>query len=364
MRREGGQIPAPIRERIVFEINDRVVRLCDPALAQLAILLLLFGLVVPWHPTTDDGHNDVGLQLRNLQRRQRIDAIGAVQDLPVRMRLAHLPRHAVDEVPDVIRCETALLTLGRVFAGTQRALADGRVAIRRHHGNHADLVVIKLLPHIAHGFLEEFLIRVAEMVVRVRLEPPLAAILGKPIRVLRKHLRAVRHLSHPMRTLHVMGIAHAESHGPHGEVLAVHAKADIHPADREIRPHNLIDLRQRNRLHRRHHFAEFTRRIPAHAELLQKPAHGIEGTAFVIGPHLQRRELLAVLAFAVRQAGDTGHGEPLLVNRGIRDSPESTGDLVPLLLKRTVREIPVVPRPRFDRLELVVFAQQREPTGT
>ena len=109
VRREGRQIPAAISEGIIFEVDQRVVGLRDPAFAQLAKLFLLLRLVVPRDSPADDRDDDVRFQLRDLQRRQRVNSVCTVQHLAVGMRLADLLRHAVYEAPDVIGEQPALV---------------------------------------------------------------------------------------------------------------------------------------------------------------------------------------------------------------------------------------------------------------
>ena len=84
---------------------------------------LLISLAVQGPATSHDGDHHVGLKLRDLQGRQRVNTIGAVEDLLMGMRLSDFPGHSVDEVPDVIRYEPAVITLGRILPLAERALA-------------------------------------------------------------------------------------------------------------------------------------------------------------------------------------------------------------------------------------------------
>ena len=362
VRRKRGQIPAAVGEGIVLEDDDGIGGFREPAFAQLATLLLFLGLVIHGPSSADDGDDDIRLQPGDLQRRQRVGAIGRVEDLLVGMCPAHLFGDAIDEIPDVVGQEAALVAFRGILAFTELAVADGGVGIGRHHGNHLHLVMIKLHPHVAHGLLEEFFVGVAELVERLAgLVLAFASVEREPVGMLREDLIAMRHVIHAMRALHAIRIAAAESHRPHGEIQAMHAETHVHAADRKVGPHRLVDLRQRDRLHRRHHFAKLARRIPAHPELHKKAANGIERTAFVEGPQPKRREFLPGLALVIRQTGVARQREAVLIHQETRHAPQRTSDLVPLVLGRAFHDLRVALRPRLDRRELRVLTDEREP---
>ena len=192
------------------------------------------------------------------------------------MRLAHFSGHAIHEVPDVIRCLAAVVAFRRIPAGAERALADGGVTIGWHHGDHVHPVMIKHRAHEADRLAEQFLIRVAQVVVRAGLEAPLAAIQSIPVRMFFEHLLMVGQRVHAVRGLDAIGIAQADAHRPPGHVGSVDPKAHIEAADGKIRPHGLIDARLRKGLHGWHHLANFTRHVPARPESHEKAADGVE----------------------------------------------------------------------------------------
>jgi hypothetical protein len=115
LRGKSGQIPAAIGERVVFKVDDRVRGLLHPRGTQSLRRGFALGFVARFvhrSATSDDADEHVGLQFVDLQRRQRIDAIRAVQHLGVRMRFADLLGHAIDEVPHVIAEQAALVAFG------------------------------------------------------------------------------------------------------------------------------------------------------------------------------------------------------------------------------------------------------------
>ena len=362
VRGEGGQIPAAVDEGIVFEVDNRIVRLRHPALAQLPKRRLLLRLVVSRHACADDGDDDIGLQLVDLQRRQRIDAVGAVEHLSVRIRLSHFLRHTIHEAPHIVRGEAALVALGRVFALALLALADGGVTIRRHHRDHAHFEVIELRPDIADRFLKQFFIRVTELIDRPRLKAPLATIHREPLGMRREDLRVIRHGIEPVGVLDAVGIAHTEPHEPHGIVSPMHATVVAEAPLLEVGPHRLVEFRQRDRSQNRQHFAQFTRKIPAHAELHEETANRIERSALVLIPHLQRRGLFRSLG---RGAADvTRQREAALINQQIGQAPNRTRDLVPFALCLAVHDLRIVLRPRLNGRKLRVLADERHPVRT
>ena len=248
VRREGGQVPAAVGERVILEDDDRIAGLRKPAFAQLADLLLLLGAVVDRPAAADDRHDYIRFQLVDLQWRERVRAVGAVEDLSVRMRLAHLSGDTVDEIPYIVGQQAALASLGRVLARAERALADRGVAVGGHHGDGFQPVMVELRANIAHGLSKELFAGVAELIEPLAgLVVAFAAVKRKPVGMLGENLVAMRHLGHAVGNLDAVGIASAESHRPHRQVAPVHAEADVEAADGEIGPYRLVDFRQPDR---------------------------------------------------------------------------------------------------------------------
>ena len=360
--RERGQIPTAISEGIVLEVDDWVCRLRHPGFTQLATLLLLLRLVVPRQSRADDGHDDIRLQLVDLQRRQRVDAVGAGEHLAVGMRLADLLRHAIDEAPDMVRGDTAPLTLGRVFACTQRALADGRVSIGRHHRDHAHLIVIELGADIAHRFLEQFFVRVAQLVDLPFVEAAFATVHREPLGMRGEDLVPPRHGIKPVGILNVVRIAHAQPHKPHGRVATVYPAVIVEAALSKIGSHSFVQFLQRDRFQIRQHFAQFTRQIPTRAEAVQKSIHRVKRAALIMVPHLQRHRLLGCLSR--RPTGFARQGKAALIHQNVGRTPKRAGDFLPLTLSLAADDFGIALRPWFNGRELRVIADERQPVRT
>ena len=246
LRSKGGQIPAAIGEGVVFEVDDRIRGLLGPRGTQSLWRGFALGFVVRFvhrPATADDADEHVGLQLVDLQRWQRIDAIRAVQDFGVRMRFADFFGHAIDEVPDVVAEQAALIALGRVFAFALLALANGGVAIGRHDGDAFQLEGVEQRPRIAHGLAEEFVVRVAELAFRVAgLEVGFAAVDREPLGMLCEDFLAIRHVCHAVGDLQALVIANAESHDPQRGVRPAGGKAEVELPQSEVRLHGFIEL--------------------------------------------------------------------------------------------------------------------------
>lgn len=112
VRREGGQVPTPIRERIVLKINDRIAGFGQPTLAKFAVLFLFFGPVVHSTPGADNRTHHMRFQFFDAQRGKRVNVVGAVEHFPLRKGFTNLPRHTVHKIPDIIRGQPALVSLG------------------------------------------------------------------------------------------------------------------------------------------------------------------------------------------------------------------------------------------------------------
>ena len=142
----------------------------------------------------------------------------------------------------MIRCAPALLTLGRVFACAQGALADGRISIGRHHRDHAHLEVIELGADIPHRFMEQFFVRVAQLVDLPHVEAPFAAIHREPLGMRCKDFLPPCHGIEPVGILNAIRIADAEPHEPHRRVAAMHPAVVVEPALSKIRPHSFVQF--------------------------------------------------------------------------------------------------------------------------
>ena len=360
MRRERRQIPAAIGEGIVLENDDRVRGLRHPALAERANLRLLLRLVVHRSATAHDAHDDIRLQLLELQRWQRIDAVGAIHHLLVGMRPAHFLRDAVHEAPDVIRREAAVVALRRILSRAPRALADRDVTVRRHHGDHVHFVVIEERADVAHGLGDQLLVRVAKMVVCAALVAPLAAVERIPVGMRREDFRVIRHRIHAVSGLDAIRIAQAEAHRPAHHRFAVGGEADVEAAEGKIRPQGFVELRQRDGFRRGQHLAQFTRQIPANSEPHEKTAHRVERTALVLRPDFDGFRLDRGRC-RIGQAGVARDESAILVDQQIRHAPQRAGDFVPLTLRAAVHDLRVPLRPRFDGCELRVLTEQHQP---
>ena len=121
----------------------------------------------------------------------------------------------------------------------------------------------------------------------------------------------VRHRGNAVSDLQTLVIAQAEPHDPHRSFGACSAEAEIELPQRKVRLHGFVDLRQRDRFHRRQHFAQFARQIPARTELAQVAAHRVEAAALVEAPDFER--LLRLRGRAIRFAGVAGQSQTVLV---------------------------------------------------
>ena len=238
------------------------------------------------------------------------------------------------------------------------ALADGRVTIRRHDGDGFKGIRVEQCPRPANGLAQEFVVRIAELALRViGAEVALAAVESEPLGMLREDLVAIRHRGHAMGDLQAIVVAHAEAHRPKGCLRADDAEAEIELPQRKIRLHRFVELWQLDRFERGQHLAKFARQIPAGAEPVQEAAHGIEAAAFIEAPDVERLVLRG--RHAVRLARVARQLEAVFVKTGHRHAIRCTDDLLPLGLR--TRDVAVVACKRPHRLELAVFADERQP---
>ena len=163
-----------------------------------------------------------------------------------------------------------------------------------------------------------------------------------------------------MSILNLKRIARAEPHRPHRRVVTDRGEAKVEPPQREVGPHDFVNRRLPNRLERWHDLAQLPRQIPTHSEPLQPATHRVERTPLVVAPQLQRN-FLARRRLLGRKADVAGKRAPLLVHQDSGDAPLCPGELVPLGLRFAVDDLAVVARPRLDRREVRVVADERQP---
>lgn len=79
--------------------------------------------------------------------------------------------------------------------------------------------MIKLQPNIAHRFLKQLLVRIAEMIVHAALlDLAFASVERKPVRVPREDFLPVGHVGHPVRALHLIRIPQTKTHRPQRQI--------------------------------------------------------------------------------------------------------------------------------------------------
>ena len=144
--------------------------------------------------------------------------------------------------------------------------------------------MIELGADIAHRFLEEFFVRVAQLVDLPHVEAPFAPIHREPLGTRGEDFLSSRHGIEPVGILNAIWIAHAEPHEPHRRLAAMHPAVIVKAALRKVGPHRLVQFWQRDRFQIRQHLAQSTRQIPACAETGQEANHSVKRAALIVVP--------------------------------------------------------------------------------
>ena len=169
----------------------------------------------------------------------------------------------------------------------------------------------------------------------------------------------VGHLVQTVRGLPPPRLTHAETKTPHHRIAAIHGGAEIDDAHRKVGTHGLVDLRQRDRRHFRNDLAQLAGQIPAHAEIAQESADGIERAPLVISPDIDVAGLVELLLH--RRSKEVVSPGVMLVKLRMRVSPLLAGDLVPRRLHLPAGNVVIAPRPGLDGREIRVVADKDQP---
>ncbi len=111
--------------------------------------------------------------------------------------------------------------------------------------------MIELRASPTDGFLEEFFVRITEMIEPLAaLVIPFAAVQREPLRVRFQDLVTMRHVVHAVCDAQAVGISHPQPHRPHRGITSRDTKANIESPHGKVGVHGFVDLRQRNTRHR------------------------------------------------------------------------------------------------------------------